>query len=246
MTAPQLNPQDYLREGRLSEAILALNQEVRRDPLDVKLRTFLFELLCFAGDFDRAEKQIEVISGGGQNAAVGALLYKSAIYASREREVFFESGTYRNQTAEPVEVSGTLNGVEFQRLCDADPRIGPRIEVMVAGRYMWVPFCHISSIEVQAPRRLRDLMWATATVKTSRAFEGIDLGEALMPVLSPAAWRDANDAVRLGRLTEWVEDDAGLHLPVGQKLLQTDTGEVPFLDVRKIEFHTPTSGRNSP
>jgi type VI secretion system protein ImpE len=46
---------DLYRAGRLNEAIQALGTALRSDPTDAQRRTFLFELLCFAGEYDRAE-----------------------------------------------------------------------------------------------------------------------------------------------------------------------------------------------
>ena len=52
MTAKQL-----FQAGQVREAQKQLNAYVRDHPSDVVQRTFLFELLCFSGDYDRAEKQ---------------------------------------------------------------------------------------------------------------------------------------------------------------------------------------------
>ena len=49
MTATEL-----FQQGKLRQAIEALGGEVRNAPLDAKRRTFLFELLCFSGEYDRA------------------------------------------------------------------------------------------------------------------------------------------------------------------------------------------------
>jgi type VI secretion system protein ImpE len=69
-----MTPQELYREGRLREAIKALGDELRKNPLDARRRTFLFELLLFAGEYDRAEKALEVLAGGGKDAAAGTLL----------------------------------------------------------------------------------------------------------------------------------------------------------------------------
>src|SRR6266481_6109993 len=47
MTAKEL-----YREGKLTAAIQALGAELRDNPTDAQRRTFLFELLCFAGEYD--------------------------------------------------------------------------------------------------------------------------------------------------------------------------------------------------
>ena len=56
MTARQL-----YQAGQLGEAIQALGAELRNDPADARKRIFLFELLCFAGEYDRAEKHLDVL-----------------------------------------------------------------------------------------------------------------------------------------------------------------------------------------
>ena len=53
-----MNPQELYQAGHLNEAIKALSAELRDSPTDSKRRTFLFELLCFAGEYERADKQL--------------------------------------------------------------------------------------------------------------------------------------------------------------------------------------------
>ena len=111
--------------------------------------------------------------------------------------------------SEAAEVSGTLNGEPFESLSDSDPRIGPRLEIFAAGSCMWLPWEHIAEIQMEAPLRLRDLLWSPAAVRTGPGFKGMELGEVLIPVLSPLSWKHADDNVRLGRATVWEEDDQG-------------------------------------
>jgi type VI secretion system protein ImpE len=81
-----MTPLALYREGRLREAIKALGEELRSNPLDAKRRTFLFELLLFAGEYDRAEKQLDLLAGANADAAAGTLLYRSALHAERTRQ----------------------------------------------------------------------------------------------------------------------------------------------------------------
>jgi type VI secretion system protein ImpE len=228
MTARQL-----YEAGKLNEAIEALGAELREHPADVQLRTFLFELLCFAGNWDRADKQLDILAGEDKDRRLGALLYRAAIQAERTRQEMFQTGLPSNG-ADPGPVRGTLNGKEFQSLEDADPRIGGRLEVLAGGNYMWIPFAHIAKIEMQPPKRLRDLLWAPATVETGPAFGGSPLGEVLLPVLSPASHSHSDDTVRLGRATVWESD-----IPFGQKLLAVDNEEIPLLELRRLEIAQP-------
>lgn len=231
-----MNATDLYRAGKLNEAIQALGAALRSNPGDAQQRTFLFELLAFAGEYDRAEKQLDVLALENKDVGAGALLYRSAVHAQRTRQEMFISGKYPQGATSSKPVSGTLNGQPFSSLTDADPRIGSRLEVFAAGQYTWIPMEHLESVKVQSPKQLRDLLWATALVRTAPSFHGTDLGEVLLPVLSPTAASHPDDAVRLGRMTDWVEDPEAGEIPVGQKMLLVDGEEVPFLEVRELEF----------
>jgi type VI secretion system protein ImpE len=230
-----MNAKELFQAGKLTEAVQALSAELRNDPTDAKRRTFLFELLCFAGDFDRAEKQLGVLSQAGPSSEMGALLYRGVMAAERARQETFAKREYTMMPpADATPFHGTLNGQPFESLADADARIGPRIETFSAGTYLWLPLAHIASIEIQAPKRLRDLLWVPARVRTGPAFQGTELGEILIPVLSPLSWRHEDEEVRLGRLTVWGEDANGDEVPFGQKLLLVDGKEIPLLEVRSV------------
>jgi type VI secretion system protein ImpE len=233
MTAQQL-----LQAGKLDEAIQAVSTEVRDNPQDVKRRTFLFELLCFAGDFDRAEKHLDLAAQGSQPAEMGALLYHAALHAERTRHDLFAKKQYPlpKSTAGLGEVSISINGKKFLSLNDADPRIGSNLEVFAAGSYMWIPFALLTSVEIAAPKRLRDLLWLPAKVRTSDKFEERELGEVLLPVLTPFAGQHADPNVRLGRATLWEETSEGETIPVGQKILLADEEEWPILEVRNLQI----------
>ncbi len=49
-----MNATELYRAGKLQEAITAQVAEVKANPTDQGKRLFLFELLVFAGDLDRA------------------------------------------------------------------------------------------------------------------------------------------------------------------------------------------------
>jgi type VI secretion system protein ImpE len=229
-----MQARQLFQNGRLDEAIEALGAEVRDNPTDAQRRAFLFELLCFAGQFDRAEKQLSVLGRGNRDAEMGALLYHAALHAERLRNEMFEKQNFPQSTAKVV--GGTLNGTPFSTITDADPRIGARLELFAAGQYVWLPFEHIAVVRTEAPKRLRDLLWAPAIVRPNESFTGLELGEVLLPVIAPETWREASPEVRLGRVTEWREIEDGDQVPVGQKMLLVDDVEFPILELRELEI----------
>jgi len=222
-------------EGKVSEAISALTEYVRDHPADAKQRTFLFELLCFAGELTRARKQLGVLARSNADAEMGAVLLYSALHAEQSRHELFENEDFPKAPAGPSG-PGKLNGQPFESISDIDPDIGPRLEVFVAGSYTWVPFEHIASVHMRAPAKLRETLWASAYVLAGKSFKGADMGEVLLPVVYPFSAKHPDEEIWLGRYTSFGTDDAGREIPVGHKILKVDDREVPLLEVRSIEF----------
>jgi type VI secretion system protein ImpE len=227
---------ELFQSGKLQEAIQALGEEVRNAPLDTQRRTFLFELLCFAGEFDRAEKHLNILADASQAASLGTLLYRSAIHAEKTRQKMFADHTYPVSKG-TEKICGSRNNEPFEDFFDTDERIGACLEVFVAGSYTWISLGQIASIEVPKPQRLRDLLWVPAIVTTTPAYRSMELGEVLLPVISPLSWKHPDDSVRLGRSTVW--EEGGEHepalVPFGQKMFSIDGHEVPILELGKVE-----------
>jgi type VI secretion system protein ImpE len=90
---------------------------------------------------------------------------------------------------------------------------------------------------MQAPKRLRDLLWMPAILHTTSDFRLTDLGEVLLPAITPLSWKHSDEAVRLGRATAWEDDEKYGSIPYGQKLLLRGDEEEPFLELRNLTFH---------
>jgi type VI secretion system protein ImpE len=233
-----MTPLALYREGKLREAIAALGEELRANPLDAKRRTFLFELLLFAGEFDRAEKQLDVLAGANPGSAMGLLLYRSALHAERTRQAMFANHEMPPSKDGAVH-GGELNGTAFSELRDADPRIGANLEVFLAGSYTWIPIHYLRRLEIEPPTNLRDLVWARARVDTSADFRLQELGEVLLPVLSPLSSHHQDETVRLGRESAWEADDEFGEIPYGAKMMVVDGVEIPLLDIRNVAWSAP-------
>ncbi len=237
-----LNAKELFKAGKVREAEKVLTAYLREHPSDTAQRTFLFELLCFAGEFTRAEKQLSVLADGSVEKETGAIVYYAALHAEKTRHELFEKEAFPADSASsPTPLKGELNGKPFSDLRDADSNLGSRLEVFAAGAYLWLPFEHIASLEMGPPQRLRDTLWAPALVQTAPSFKGMDLGEVLIPAIYPFSWQDPDEAVWLGRATEWWADEKGREHPSGQKILLADGEEIPFLEVRSLEFFHPNA-----
>lgn len=237
-----MTPSELYKNGELSQAIKALGEELRSTPLDTRRRTFLFELLCFAGEYDRAEKQLDVLGSQDAKSMPAVLLYRSALHAERTRREMFLSGKFPVASTEPApDRAGTWNGHSFEYLGDADDIVGDHIECFIAGSYTWLPTKYIDRLEIEPPENLRDLFWARARLDASPAFRLQELGEVLLPVLAPLSYQSTDDAVKLGRTSVWETAADGSERLMGQKMLLVDGKEVPLLEFRTIIFSSEAS-----
>jgi type VI secretion system protein ImpE len=236
---------NLIESGNVRQALEALAAHLREKPADTAARTMLFEALCFCGEFDRAEKHLNLLANSSEQAKMGAILYFSAVHAERERHKMYKEQSFPKTTAN-AKVSGKLNGKPFSEIRDADNDLGARLEVFGAGQYTWVKFEDIRTLTIEAPKRLRDTLWTPAFLKTGPKFQGADMGEVLLPAIYPFSWTFEDQSVMLGRQTVFAEDDNGYKYPLGQKTLIVDGEEIPFLEVRLIEIDQPEEEGDGP
>ncbi len=128
------------------------------------------------------------------------------------------------------ESRGSIDGEPFEWIADGDSRLGPVLEVILNGRYYWVPFQQVREMAVPEPKNLRDLVWLPARFTWTNG--GHALG--LIPTRYPGSEASTDSAIQLARKTEWVEPAEGMHEGLGQRLFVTDRDEYPLLDVRRI------------
>jgi type VI secretion system protein ImpE len=125
---------------------------------------------------------------------------------------------------------GRLGEERFAWLMDADPRLGPTLEVVADGQYRWLPLDQVLEFWAEAPRAMRDLVWQPVALRLTG---GRELG-AFLPVRYPGSELE-EDAVRLARRTRWIEM-AGEQRGLGQRLLATDRGDHALLDIRRLHL----------
>lgn len=261
------NAEEQLRAGAPREALKLLQDQVKAKPQDAKLRVFLFQLLCVLGQWERALTQLETAAALDAAALAMKEMYREAIRCELLRaEVFrghksplvfgepdawlallieslLQQGAGDAKQAEALqkqafeqapETAGKLDDQPFAWIADADMRLGPVLEAMVNGRYYWVPFSRLARVTMEAPADLRDSVWMPAYLQ----FENGGESPALIPTRYPGSEASEDGMILLARKTIWEEVAAEQFCGLGQRLLATDAGEFPLMDVRVIEIQT--------
>lgn len=120
----------------------------------------------------------------------------------------------------------------FTWIADADSRLGPLCEAIINGNYFWVPLDRVRQITLERPADLRDVIWMPAEFRWTNGGEAV----ALLPTRYPGSAEHADPQIRLARKTEWQEPAPGVFLGLGQRLLASDCGEYPVMDIRELTF----------
>ena len=97
------NAKALFEAGRLGDAVQELNQAVKASPADMSLRIFLFELLCFQGDLDRAARQLDVVAvqSGDAGVEMAVQAYRGLLAAEAARRVVFHGDALPKFIAPP-------------------------------------------------------------------------------------------------------------------------------------------------
>ena len=261
-----MTPSELLEAGKLNEAVAAAVETVKSRPTDIEARGFLVQLLCFTGDMERADKQLDTLSHQSPETAVGVALLRQLVRGEEARNQVFTSGRVPEFVGVPPEylqlhlkatialreqdnaaareyldaaesqaptLSGTCNGTAFQGQRDLDDVTACFAEVVTSnGKYYWIPFAQIESIEFHPPERPLDLLWRRARM----IVRGGPDGEVYVPAIYHGTAEHADEQLQLGRGTDWVGEETSAVRGLGQRMWLFGDQEHALLELQHIEF----------
>lgn len=258
------NASELFASGDLGGAIAAVTAAVKKDPTDRQSRGLLAEFLCINGELERADKLLDAMGNQDVELAPALAMWRQVLRAEIARRDFYTQGRVPNFLAPPSPameksleasialreddraaaaalleqaealrpaVRGHCNGEPFDDLRDLDDLCATHLEVLTTtGSYYWVATERVVSIEFFAPERPRDLIWRRARVEVQDGPEG----EVVIPAIYANPRDRLSDQVRLGRLTEWTEDDDTPVLGIGQRTFLVGEEAVPIMQLQTL------------
>lgn len=258
-----MNATQLFKAGQLAEAVDAQIKEVRSHPLDQGKRLFLFELLAFAGEWDRARKQIEAVKYDDVEVDSAVQAYRKVLDAEQSRRQLFREGTPPKFLAPPPE-HVALRLAALGHLRQNQPAEAARLinEARAAvapfkGQLNSRPFeslCDCDDVfgpvlEVMAHG---DYYWvpleqvAALTAKAPAhprdliwfpvrlETRGGPAGDVFLPALYPGSHGHSDPQIKLGRLTDWRSADGGPVQGVGLRTFLVDDEAVAVPEWRTL------------
>ena len=257
--------------GKLNEAIEELLRAVKANPSDAASRTFLFELSCFAGDWERAERQLDVVGHQSAQAELGVMVYRSNIKAEQERRRVFAEGAQPHFLNEPpayidlqIEALKQLSqgrNAEARASLDRAEEERPAIVGKLNGqdfqdfrdyddRLGGVIELIVKDKYVWLPiEQIRHLEISPPKqlrdmLWASARVEALDgtIGEVYVPTLYPNSSDSDNDQARLGRMTDWKQVSEDLYSAVGLRLFLVDGEDKSLFEAQSVDFAQAGAG----
>lgn len=264
-----MDAKELLQLGKSDEALARLQDEVRNNPADAKLRTFLFQLFSVLGQWDRAETQLKVLAEMNADTMMLAHIFEPVLLCERVRAEVFAGNRTPLLFGEPAEWMGLLAQAnilvaqgEFAAAAELRNQAFEAAPTS-AGKIDGDPFEWIADADSRLGPMLEAFIdgkyyWVPfcriQKIESEAPSDLRDLvwlpvqftwtngGTAVghIPSRYAGTEKSPEDALRLARKTDWQTKPGETFLGLGQRILATDANEHPLLGCRCIEF-TPVA-----
>lgn len=255
----------YLNQADLPQALASLQDAIRKDPSNPKLRAFLFQLLAVLGQWERALTQLKVAGELDAAYLLMAQTYREAILCELLRSRIFLGkatplifGDPQEWVAQLVEAlhldaeghhqqAQAMRGQAFAAAPARSGRLnGTAFEWLADADSRLGPVLEAIVngryywIPLQQVRRID--VEAPADLRDvvwmPAQFTWVNGGEAsgLIPTRYPGSETSTDSLIQLARRTEWEVFAEDAYHGLGQRLLATDVEDCALMDVRQIEW----------
>lgn len=260
-----MEPNELFQAGRLQEAIDAQIARVKASPADQAKRLFLFELSAFAGDLDRARKQLDALSFADIELQSAQAEYRGLLDAETMRRKVFHEGLppkfltptqpeharLRVEALAKIRAGAKAEAAELlNQAAEATPPLNGKLNDKSFDELRDCDDLFGGVLEVFAqgsyfwvPLESVELI-AINPPKFPRDLLWVparletagESGQVFLPALYPDSYSHADEQVKLGRLTDWHGDDDGPVLGRGLRMFLVGDDTSTLLEWRQLEI----------
>jgi type VI secretion system protein ImpE len=270
-----MNASELFQAGRLGEAIAAATDQVKRNPADASRRGLLAELLCFAGEGEKADRQLDALGELDPQSVLGIAMFRQLIRAEQARRQFFTEGRVPELLDKPSERLGLhldasiriregQHGEAAALLARAE-QLRPRSQVVSEGQAFddirdlddltasFFEVCTTNGKYYWIPMERVELIEFRPPVRprdllwrrVHMVVAGGPDGEVYLPALYAGTHAETEDQLRLGRSTDWREADGGPVRGVGQKMFLLGDETRGILAINDLCFSAPAPAQEN-
>ncbi|MDR2092616.1 MAG: hypothetical protein LBP58_04785 [Azoarcus sp.] len=245
----------------LQQEIEQINAAIRTEPLAASHRLALAQLRLVQGEYAKALQQLQLACQFDADLAPEAQLIRMLVRAEQTREAVFEGKILpdllvppptwlenmiaalreegdkaaelrQKALAEAPPSRGRHGETAFEWIADGDERLGPVTEIILGGVYYWIPFDMVESLEIPAPKKAMELVWAAVDLKLS----GQPARIAYMPSRYILPENERSDALLIGAETLWKELPGGTWRGCGRRAWLVDGEPLSMFEVGRMSF----------
>jgi type VI secretion system protein ImpE len=138
----------------------------------------------------------------------------------------------RAEEARP-RLAGTCNGHVFDDFRDVDDLCASILEVLCTdGKYYWLAYEDVDSLEFPPARRWRDGLWREVKLPKHQS----PPGQLFVPMLYPGSFAAEQESLRMGRETYWIGEENEPIRGVGQRMYLVGDEGVGLSQIDEIVF----------
>lgn len=261
-----MNASDAYQQGNLSQAIELALAEVKSRPSDAPARLFLAELCCFAGDYERAEKQLDVITQQTTEAALLISLFRQLLRGETARQQVLAEGRPPEivtplTPAHQLQLE-VLTAYRLGHAGDAAEKLAALegVAPVARGECNGEPFEGIRDLDDRTACALEVITsngkyywvgWESLEYlefqppqrpldllfrRTQISVRGGPEGEVFLPTRYISPRADQSDALKLGRATEWLGNEGEVMAGQGLKTWLVGDRDLTILELESLQF----------
>ena len=259
---------ELIHAGKLAEARQQLVAAVKASPADSASRTLLFQVLCYLGEWDKADRHIEAIATQDSSRGAGVLGYRNTVHAEMDRRDVIINNQNASFISEPPDYLNLFLQLRKQLNEGKENEAAELLEQLdyqrpaISGTVNDTPFVGICDtdttlfpfLEAIAHERylwvpfesIRELSISEPNslldllwiAARITTWEGLTMN-CFLPVLYPDSCLHEDERIKMGRMTDWKPLAGAYAEGVGQHVFEVGENDMAILEIRDIIFNIP-------
>jgi type VI secretion system protein ImpE len=265
---PAMDIKELIHAGKLAEARQQLVAAVKVSPADSASRTLLFQVLCYLGEWDKADRHLEAITVQSSGGGGGPLAYRNIVHAEMDRldavnknhngsfisdppgylDLFLQirNKLYQEKEHEAQELLATLESL--RPTLSGTVNDTPFVGICDTDTTLF-PFLEVIAHErylwvpFESIRELsisepNSLLDLLWIAARITTWEGLTMN-CYLPVLYPKSFLHEDENIKMGRMTDWKSLVGSYAQGVGQHVFEVGGKDMAILEIRDIVFNFP-------